>query len=51
MASPLSFDWSMPSERELSNIFTELWELDENRLQLGKDYQLNLQGGIILYIE
>lgn len=31
---------------ELSKICTELWEADENRLEPGKDYQINLQGGV-----
>lgn len=30
---------------ELSQICTELWELDENRLKPGVDYQIDLQGG------
>ena len=32
-------------DRELSAIYTELWELDENRLTPGKHYRINLQGG------
>ena len=33
------------ADRELSAIYTELWELDENRLTPGKHYRINLQGG------
>ena len=33
------------ADRELSKICTELWRLDENRLNPGVDYQINLQGG------
>ena len=33
------------ADRELSQICTELWELDDNRLKPGVDYQINLQGG------
>ena len=32
-------------DRELSDIYTELWELDENRLTPDKHYRINLQGG------
>ena len=32
-------------DRELSKVCTELWELDENRLVPGRDYQIDLQGG------
>ena len=35
------------ADRELSEIYTELWELDENRLEPGKHYRINLQGGIM----
>ncbi len=34
--------------QELSEICTELWKLDENRLTPGKDYSINLQGGIYI---
>ena len=33
------------ADKELSGIYTELWELDVNRLTLGKHYCINLQGG------
>ena len=33
------------ADRELSRVCTRLWELDENRLTPGKDYQIDLQGG------
>ena len=33
------------ADRELSAIYTKLWELDENRLMPGKHYRINLQGG------
>ena len=35
------------ADRELSEIYTELWELDENRLEPGKHYRISLQGGIM----
>jgi poly(U)-specific endoribonuclease len=37
------------ADRELSAIYTELWELDENRLTPGKHYRINLQGGTKTY--
>ena len=38
-------DRGFSANRELSAIYTELWELDENRLTPGKHYRINLQGG------
>lgn len=33
------------ADKELSDIFTQLWELDENRLIPEKHYDIDLQGG------
>lgn len=44
----MSFEGVDPSPEELedlSSACTRLWELDENRLVAGQDYQLNLQEG------
>ena len=38
-------DKGFSADRELSAIYTELWELDENRLTPGKHYRIDLQGG------
>ena len=43
-------DRGFSADRELSRIYTELWELDENRLTPGKHYRINLQGGIASYL-
>ncbi|PAA81722.1 hypothetical protein BOX15_Mlig010436g4 [Macrostomum lignano] len=34
------------SEDELSHIFTELWDVDDNRCLYGEDYELNLQSSL-----
>ena len=34
---------------ELSKVCQSLWELDENRLVPGKDYEINLQAGSDMY--
>lgn len=39
-------DRRFSADKELSAIYTELWELDVNRLTPGKHYRINLQGGI-----
>ena len=38
-------DRGFSADKELSAIYTELWELDVNRLTPGKHYRINLQGG------
>ena len=38
-------DRGFSADRALSKIYTELWELDENRLKPGTHYCINLQGG------
>ena len=38
-------DRGFSADRQLSSIYTELWELDENRLTPGKHYRIHLQGG------
>ncbi len=42
---------SFRPDSELSRIFTAMWEADENRLEPGKDYQINLQGGNFVLID
>lgn len=36
--------FSFNADPELSAICTELWRLDENRLEIGKDVVIDLQG-------
>ena len=35
-------------DEELSEIISELWNADENRLQPGEDYEIDLQVGVFL---
>lgn len=41
-------DRRFSADKELSAIYTELWELDVNRLTPGKHYRINLQGGNLM---